>query len=266
MQTHAAQMATPSMALDKQLRDIKLHGVLQRRQLGQALNAKEFAVLAGLSYSTARAWFRLPGFPVIKGVIFWGDFIEWRRARTGLSQAAKGPAAFYGSSITQGGCASRPGMAFTAVAGRLADVPVVNLGFSGNGKMEMALCDLLAEIDAAAYVLDCLWNMSDDLVKERAEPFIRALQQKRPGTPILLAEDCNPFDSAPTSKARLLRGIYDKLKAEDAARWQNLHYLEAKDMLGHDGEGTVDGCHPTDLGMERQGEVFGAALKKLLAP
>ena len=85
MQTHAAQMATPSMALDKQLRDIKLHGVLQRRQLGQALNAKEFAVLAGLSYSTARAWFRLPGFPVIKGVIFWGDFIEWRRARTGLA-------------------------------------------------------------------------------------------------------------------------------------------------------------------------------------
>ena len=176
------------------------------------------------------------------------------------------PAVIYGTSITQGGCASRPGMAFTAVAGRLVDVPVVNLGFSGNGKMEMALCDLLAEIDASVYVLDCLWNMNDALVKERAEPFIRALQQKRPGTPILLAEDCNPFDSAPTSKARLLRGIYDKLKAEDAARWKNLHYLEAKDMLGHDGEGTVDGCHPTDLGMERQGEVFGAALKKLLAP
>ena len=85
MQTNATQVATPNMPLDKQLRDIRLHGVLQRRQLGQALNAKEFAVLAGLSYSTARAWFRLPGFPVIKGVVFWGDFIEWRRARTGLA-------------------------------------------------------------------------------------------------------------------------------------------------------------------------------------
>jgi hypothetical protein len=152
------------------------------------------------------------------------------------------------------------------VAGRLADAPVVNLGFSGNGRMELALCDLLAEIDASVYVLDCLWNMSDDLVRERAEPFIRRLQEKRPGTPILLAEDCNAFEQAPTSKSRILRGVYDKLTAEDAARWKHLHYLEAKEMLGHDGEGTVDGCHPNDLGMMRQGQVFGQALKPLLAP
>jgi hypothetical protein len=176
------------------------------------------------------------------------------------------PVVIYGTSITQGGCASRPGMAFTAVAGRLADAPVVNLGFSGSGKMEMALCDLVAEIDASAYVLDCLWNMSDALVAERAEPFIRALRERRPETPILLAEDCNAFEQAPTAKARLLRGIYDKLKAEDPARWKNLNYLEAKEMLGHDGEGTVDGCHPNDLGMARQGAVFGAALKRILAP
>jgi hypothetical protein len=174
------------------------------------------------------------------------------------------PVVFYGTSITQGGCASRPGMAFTAVAGRLVDAPVVNLGFSGNGKMELALCALIAEIDASAYVLDCLWNMSDDLVKERAEPFIRKLREKRPGTPLLLAEDCNAFEQAPTSKSRILRGIYDKLKAEDAALWKNLHYLEAKEMLGHDGEGTVDGSHPNDLGMLRMGEVFGQALKRLL--
>lgn len=62
-----------------------------------------------------------------------------------------------------------------------------------------------------------------------------------------------------------MRTLYDKLKAEDAARWKTLHYLEAKDMLGHDGEGTVDGCHPNDLGMARQGEVFAAAIKRLLA-
>ncbi len=174
------------------------------------------------------------------------------------------PVVFYGTSITHGGCASRPGMAFTAVAGRLADAPVVNLGFSGSGKMEMALCGLLAEIDASVYVLDCLWNMSDALVRERAEPFIRALRERRPGTPILLAEDCNVFGRAPTSKSLLLRGIFDKLKAEDPALWSALHYLEAKDMLGHDGEGTVDGCHPNDLGMFRQGLVYGQALKKAL--
>jgi len=176
------------------------------------------------------------------------------------------PVAFYGTSITHGGCASRPGLAFTAIAGRMLDAPVVNLGFSGSGKMEMALCDLLTQIDASVYVLDCLWNMNDDLVRERAEPFIRALREKRPDTPILLAEDCNVFGQAPTSKARILLSIYQKLKAEDAAKWSKLHYLEAKDMLGHDGEGTVDGCHPNDLGMMRQGTVFGQALQKILRP
>lgn len=174
------------------------------------------------------------------------------------------PMVFYGTSITQGACASRPGMAFTAVAGRMLDAPVVNLGFSGSGKMELALCDLLAEIDASAYVLDCLWNMDGNLIRERAEPFIRALRDKRPDTPILLAEGASVFESAPSSTALVLRSIYDKLKAEDAVKWSKLHYLEARDMLGHDGEGTVDGCHPNDLGMMRQGVAFGKALQSLL--
>ena len=174
------------------------------------------------------------------------------------------PVLIYGTSITQGGCASRPGMAFTAIAGRLVDAPVVNLGFSGNGRMEMALCDLIAEIDTSIYVLDCLWNMNDSLVKKRAEPFIRALQKKRPDTPILLAEDCNVFERAPTPKSKIMRGIYDKLKAEDPTLWKKLHYLAAKEMLGHDYEGTVDGCHPNDLGMMRQGKVYGNAIKEIL--
>jgi hypothetical protein len=66
------------MADDKQLRDIRLADVLEKRRLDQALNAKEFAVCAGVSYSTARSWFHLPGFPVFHGVIFWQDFVHWR--------------------------------------------------------------------------------------------------------------------------------------------------------------------------------------------
>lgn len=73
------------MPHDKQLRGIKLADVLQRRRLDQALNVKEFAVLAGICYSTAREWFRLPGFPVVQGVVFWEDFVQWRRRQTGLS-------------------------------------------------------------------------------------------------------------------------------------------------------------------------------------
>ena len=66
------------MSYDKQLRGLALQDILEKRRLDQALNAKEFSLAAGVSYSTAREWFRLPGFPVIKGFVFWGDFVQWR--------------------------------------------------------------------------------------------------------------------------------------------------------------------------------------------
>jgi hypothetical protein len=69
---------------DKQLQGIELASVLEKRRLDQAMNAKEFAVCAGVSYSTARTWFRLPGFPVFRGVIFWQDFARWRKSQTGF--------------------------------------------------------------------------------------------------------------------------------------------------------------------------------------
>ena len=65
------------MPQDKQLRGVSLDAVVEKRRLDQALNAKEFAVLAGISYSTARTWFRVPGFPVFRGVIFWQDFVDF---------------------------------------------------------------------------------------------------------------------------------------------------------------------------------------------
>ncbi len=79
---------------DKQLRDIALEAVLEKRRLDQALNAKEFAVCAGVSYSTARSWFRLPGFPAFRGVIFWQDFAQWRTAQNAIPARATvaGPA------------------------------------------------------------------------------------------------------------------------------------------------------------------------------
>ncbi len=69
---------------DKQLQGIALESVMEKRRLDQALNAKEFAVCAGVSYSTARCWFHLPGFPAFHGVIFWQDFVQWRADQNGL--------------------------------------------------------------------------------------------------------------------------------------------------------------------------------------
>lgn len=171
------------------------------------------------------------------------------------------PVVFYGTSITQGGCASRPGLAATAIAGRYLDVPVINLGFSGSGKMEPELADLLAGLDPSVYVLDCLWNMKPDMVTERIAPFVRKLRAAHPDTPILLAEDSNYKNAIPTDKGRLLRDIFATLQREGV---KNLHFVSGEDMLGTDLEGTVDGCHPNDIGMLRQAGVFAKALAPIL--
>jgi hypothetical protein len=191
-------------------------------------------------------------------------------ARPELSGTAAGkPIVFYGTSITQGGCASRPGMVHTAILGRRFDRPVYNLGFSGSGRMDSELASLLAELDPVVYVLDCLPNMIASVVEKRVEPFVKTLRAAHPGTPILLAEDrtyANAF-LVPSQQERnrssraALKKAYERLKAEGI---RELYYLEGDPQVGGDGEGTVDSSHPTDLGFSRMAEVFGAALEPIL--
>lgn len=167
---------------------------------------------------------------------------------------------FYGTSITQGGCASRPGMAATSIVSRQLNVPVINLGFSGNGWMEIELAELLSELDPAIYVLDCMWNMKPKMVSNRVAPFIKMLRTKRPNTAIILAEGSN-YKNHPNENGDILRKIFAKLKAEGD---ENLYLISNKDMLGDDGEGTVDGVHHNDLGMARQAAQFSKFIKPIL--
>jgi hypothetical protein len=177
------------------------------------------------------------------------------------------PIVFYGTSITQGGCASRPGMVHTAILGRWLDRPVINLGFSGNGRMEMELARLMAELDAAAYVIDCLPNIDAEAVRQRTAPLVRTLREAHPTTPIVLVEDRNYTDAFLVTSKKLrnetsqaaLREVHERLRASD----ENLHYLPGRDLLGDDGEATVDSSHPTDLGFLRQAEAFHRALQPL---
>ena len=179
------------------------------------------------------------------------------------------PIVFYGTSITQGGCASRPGMVHTAILGRRLEWPVINLGFSGNGRMEPAVTSLLAELDAAVYVIDCLPNLGAADVARRTEPLVRSLRKARPQVPILLVED-RSYANAP-----LLKGPRQHNAANRDALWQayqkllasgvgGLHYLPGGRLLGDDGEDTVDSSHPTDLGFMRHADAFEKALKPLL--
>lgn len=177
------------------------------------------------------------------------------------------PIVFWGTSITQGGCASRPGMVHTAILGRKLNVPVINLGFSGNGKMEPEVAELLAEIDAAVYVMDCLPNCTAAEVTDRTAPLVAILRKAHPTTPIVLVEDrtyADAFlvaarDERNTSARAALKAEYNKLVA---AGDKHLYYLEGETLLGADGEDTVDGSHPTDLGFMRQ----AAAMEKVLGP
>ena len=173
------------------------------------------------------------------------------------------PVVCYGTSITHGASASRPGLAWTAQAARLADVPFVNLGFAGSGKMEMSMLEAISEIDASLYVLDCLWNMSPSMVKDRFEPFVRELHRRHPKTPILCAEDCNTFVDR-TEKGRLVEAVIAKLKAEDSQLWSNIHFISNPEQMARDSEGTVDGCHPNDRGMKTMGEGFARKYREIL--
>ena len=177
------------------------------------------------------------------------------------------PVVFYGTSITQGGCCSRPGLGFVNWVGRDLDVPVVGLGFSGSGCMEFEMSEHLAKIDASCYVLDCLWNMSlkEDgngrALETNCEPFVRNLRAKRPGVPIVLAEHSDVFGNRKDGNDAFIRALYDRLVAEG---WKDLVYLANDEMYTGDFEGTVDGVHPNDLGMQSMKNAFGKAVREAL--
>ncbi len=169
------------------------------------------------------------------------------------------PLVFYGTSIVQGGCASRAGMAHPAILRRWLDRPVINLGFSGSGRMEPELAHLVAEIDAALYILDCLPNLTPDEARERIVPFVRIVRAARPHTPILLVEDPQRGGTLPDND--ILRQAYQQLLDEGV---EHLHLLPHDDLLAGPEEATVDGVHPTDLGFLRMASAHEPVLRRLL--
>jgi len=188
-----------------------------------------------------------------------------------LTPRTEKPIVYYGTSIAHGACASRPGMSFSAILGRRLDRPVINLAFSGNGRMDPEVGDLLAELDAAVYVIDCLPNMEAESIAKRTEPLIRKLRAARPDATIVMVED-RTYSNTPFIPARrqrhatsraAFRKAYDNLTADGV---NGLHYVEGEYLLGHDREATTDGSHPSDLGMMRMAESLLPVLEPLVGP
>jgi len=166
------------------------------------------------------------------------------------------PIVFYGTSILQGGCASRPGMVFTSIISRKMNVDCYNFGFSGNGKMDPPVVNILAGIKASFYVIDCLPNMLPKEVTDSVMPMVKTLRAKNPLTPIVLVEEIEyariPFESSVKKafdvKNQALKTEFDKLIKEGV---KDLYYISSANAIGTDNEGTVDGTHMTDLGFMR---------------
>jgi hypothetical protein len=165
------------------------------------------------------------------------------------------PVVYYGSSIAQGGCASRPGMAFTNIMSRRLNRSFINLGFSGSGKFDLSVGQAMCDIDAALYVIDCNPNTKTDQVYDGAVKLVKLLKQKRPNVPILIVEGylytsgfTKPADSENHKKNVELLRAYKTLKQLGL---QKLYYCKGVGLIGFDYEGTVDGVHPNDLGMMR---------------
>ena len=176
----------------------------------------------------------------------------------------------YGSSILQGASASRPGMAYPAILQRKTGYDVINLGFSGNAKMEIELARYLASVPADLYILDCIPNPSPEQIKERSYEFIKYLRQQKPGIPIILVETVfrengnwdQKVGKNVSSQNEEIRKTYERLKSEGI---KDFYYLTTDKLIGNDHEATIDGVHLTDLGFMRMADAVLPLIKRAMA-
>lgn len=185
------------------------------------------------------------------------------------------PIVIYGTSIAQGACTSRPGLGWTSILGRDFPNEVINLGFSGNGRLEQPILDVIAAQEAAVYILDCIPNLS--ITKERsAEQLdslilhaVEFLRSKRPHTPIVLTEHSSAFTEGFLNKATMEEyGTSTKVGQEAFKKLKklgvkNIYWLN-RDDIGLDVNSTVDYAHPNDIGMMKLAKAYEKLLKKIL--
>ena len=186
------------------------------------------------------------------------------------SPRAGNPIVFYGTSILQGGCANRPGMAFTSIIGRRLNRETVNLGFSGNALLDMEIAELMAGVETPAlYVLDYVPNAYDYLIREKGEQFFRIIRDAHPDVPVIFLEDPifphsrldQKMKEEIESKNKAQRELFYKLKRQGEKK---IYFVSSEGEIGDDYEATVDGIHFTDLGMMRFVEHLLPYIKKAL--
>lgn len=172
------------------------------------------------------------------------------------------PVVFYGSSITQGGCASRAGMTYEAFLSSWLDFDYINLGFSGSAKAEREMAEYIAGLDMSAFVLDYDHNSpSVEHLLATHSRFLDIIRAKNPTLPILILTTPSRIDNR-EERLGVIRKTYTRQKANGD---QNIYFIDGRTLFDFCMcDGTVDGVHPTDLGFFSMAQKIYPVLKEML--
>ncbi len=174
------------------------------------------------------------------------------------------PVVFYGSSITQGGCASRGGTAYPAILARNLDTEILNLGFSGSCRAELAMADYIATLPMSAFVFDYDHNASDaQFLQNTHEPFFKRLREKRPDLPVIMISAADNCFADREQRRAVIRRTYENAVANGDRR---VFFLDGQTFYEAVGAENcrVDQAHPNDLGMWCMAHAMEPVLKDLL--
>lgn len=176
----------------------------------------------------------------------------------GLKYRNDKPIVFYGSSITQGGCASRPGNNFINIISRRLNVDVVNLGFSGSAKAEPEMIEYLASLDMGIFVCDYDNNAPDaEHLQNTHFKLYQRFREKNPDTPIIMATRPN-YDPNPYVSDERNEVIYNSFRKALDSGDKSVYFLDGSRIFsGRDRDiATVDGSHPNDFGFVLMANAF----------
>ena len=175
------------------------------------------------------------------------------------------PVVYYGSSITQGGCASRPGNTYQAVVARRLNIDFVNLGFSGNARGEAAMAEYISSLPMSAFVCDYDHNAPNVAhLKNTHLNFYKIIREARPNLPIVFMSRCDR-ESDPAHLDERRDVIMDTYRYARANGDKNVYFIDGAEVYRGPYEDmcTVDKCHPNDLGFALMADAVEAQLKKI---
>lgn len=182
----------------------------------------------------------------------------------GLPYRSLAPFVYYGSSITQGGCASRSGNIYQNVVCRRTNVDYINLGFSGNGRAEDAIVDYMASLGMSAFISDYDHNSpSREHLSATHYKMYEKIRAAHPDIPYIMLSKCDLDNSYDANLARR-EVVYESFCRARANGDKNVYYIDGASIFRgpYQNMCTVDSCHPNDLGFALMADAITAELER----